>query len=335
MSQIICIGSSAKDIFFPTSEGVFLDTPEDITSQKKLAFELGAKYHIDSRFESLGGCAVNVACGLKRLGVESSCYTVLGDDIVGDWIKEGLEKEGIGVDLIKREKCLTGLSAIIVDSRNGERIIFSNQEANKYLKVDPTEIADFPWISVTDPNGDWRGVLQTVLDASDNNGAKISFNPRGRNIMEDVEKVYKFAGKAEIVFLNKDEAIEIIAKINKDKYSSEEINDEIFLLNELKKAGAGVVVITDGSRGAWSFDGTEIIHADILTVQAVDSTGAGDAFSSGFLAGYIKGNDLSKCLKMGIVNGASVVLHYGGIDGLLTEESIIEFLDKIEIQKLS
>jgi sugar/nucleoside kinase (ribokinase family) len=73
MEKIICIGSSAKDIFFPTNEGKIFETPKDITSQRKIAFELGAKYHIENRFESLGGCAVNVACGLRRLGIESSC----------------------------------------------------------------------------------------------------------------------------------------------------------------------------------------------------------------------------------------------------------------------
>ena len=68
MKQVICIGSGSKDIFFPTTEGITQETPDDLTAQKKIIFELGAKYHIDNRFESLGGCAVNQACGLRRLG---------------------------------------------------------------------------------------------------------------------------------------------------------------------------------------------------------------------------------------------------------------------------
>ena len=52
--KVICVGSTSKDIFFPTSEGQVVDTPEDLESQKKFVFELGAKYHISDRFESLG-----------------------------------------------------------------------------------------------------------------------------------------------------------------------------------------------------------------------------------------------------------------------------------------
>ncbi|MEF3691856.1 MAG: carbohydrate kinase family protein [Candidatus Moraniibacteriota bacterium] len=335
MKKIVCIGSSAKDIFFPTDEGVRMDTPEDLTSQKKIAFESGAKYHIETRFESLGGCAVNVACGLKRLGIESFCYTVLGDDLLGEWIRGEMKKEGIDIRLVKTESCLTGLSAIIVDKRNGERIIFSNQEANKRLKVIPTEIAEFGWISVTDPNGDWRGVLDTVAEVSAETGAKICFNPRGRNITEDVGKIYQFAGKTEVLFVNKDEAIEIILNAGKNNFKDEEINDEVFLLKELKKTGAKVVVITDGEKGAWGYDGEDIFYVEALKVAAVDSTGAGDSFSSGFLAGYIEGKSVAESLKMGIINGANVVLYYGGVEGLLKKDEMEKTLNKIEAKKLN
>ena len=44
MKTVICIGASTQDIFFPTAEGKIIETPEDVTSQRKIAFELGAKY---------------------------------------------------------------------------------------------------------------------------------------------------------------------------------------------------------------------------------------------------------------------------------------------------
>ncbi len=81
--KIICIGSSSKDIFFPTDEGVILETPEDLTSQRKIAFELGAKFRAEDRYEALGGCAANVAAGLARIGFETEYYTKIGDDDLG------------------------------------------------------------------------------------------------------------------------------------------------------------------------------------------------------------------------------------------------------------
>lgn len=335
MFQIICIGSSSKDIFFPTKEGQILDTPEDITAQKKMVFELGAKYHIDNRFEALGGCAVNVACGLRRLNISSACYATLGTDSIGQWIEAELRKENVGVDFIQKENCLTGLSAIVVDENSGERIIFSNQEANERLKINSEEIKNFNWISVTDLSGNWQDALKTVENVFNENAVKISYNPRGRNITEDAQSVYDFAKKTEIFFVNKDEAIELVTRVNAEVKDNGKINDEIFLLDELKKTGAKVAVITDGMRGAWVYDGIDIFHAEVLEVEAVDSTGAGDAFSSGFLAGYISGKNIEECLKMGIVNSAKVVSYYGAIEGLLYDHNISQYMGEIKIKKLN
>jgi len=332
MKNVICIGSSSKDIFFPTKEGAVSETPGDIKAQKKITFELGAKFHIDNRYESLGGCAANVSAGLARLGVPSACYTNVGDDLVGEWIKKEISKEGVDANLIMAEvNCLSGLSAIVVDEKSGDRIIFSNQEANEKLKIIPEKLKETQWISVSDPSGDWKGVLETVMKISKENGVKIAFNPRGKNIQEDAKKVYEIAGGTEVFFVNKDEAIEIISH-NTQHITHNDLNNEEFLIKELKKTGVKVAVVTDGSRGAWAYNGEILVFAKALVENPKDTTGAGDAFSSGFLAAYIQGKGLEECLKWGTANGGSAVNFYGGVEGLLREKEIIEKISKIKTQ---
>lgn len=316
---MICIGSSSKDIFFPTKEGVIINTPEDVTSQKKIAFEVGAKYHINDRFETVGGCGVNQAVGLTRLGVPAACYTVVGSDVIGEWMKGEIQKEGVDGSLIVTENCLTGLSAIIVNEISGERIIFSNQEATERMKIDFDKLREADWISVSDLSGDWKTIMDDILALDFTTGARIAFNPRGRNIQEDAQKVFELAGKCELFVVNKDEAIEILSA---RKIAPEKLNDEEFLLHELKRSGARIVVITDGERGAWAYDGNEIVHEEALIIKTVDTTGAGDAFASGFLAAHIKGKFLKECVRWGVKNGASVAQHYGGVEGLLREGEI-------------
>lgn len=332
MKKVICIGSSAKDIFFPTSEGVILETPEDLKAQRKIAFELGAKYQIEDRFESLGGCAVNVAVGLTRLGVPASCYTVLGQDIVGEWIREEIKKEGVDDNLIINEDCPSGLSAIIVDKKSGERVIFSNQEANERMRVNRDKLKDAEWISVSDPNGDWRKILDDIFETAQISGARVMFNPRGRNIQEDAEKVYELAGRSEIFFVNKDEAIEIVST-NDPQFATDNLNNEEFLIKELKESGAKIVVITDGKNGAWAYDGEKLIYSQATGAKPKETTGAGDAFSSGFMAAHIKGKDFSECLKWGIANSGNAVNFYGGVGGLLTEQQIINEVNKAIVKK--
>jgi len=102
MNQIICIGSSTKDVFFPINEGDIVETPEDMESQRKIVFELGAKYQVsEGRHESVGGCAANVACGLARLGLKSYCCTRVGDDQSGSWIKKELENIKLKLDAMR------------------------------------------------------------------------------------------------------------------------------------------------------------------------------------------------------------------------------------------
>ncbi|HPN96590.1 MAG TPA: carbohydrate kinase family protein [Candidatus Moranbacteria bacterium] len=322
MRQIISIGSICKDIFFPTSEGKIEETPEDIMAQKKITFELGAKYKIEERYEALGGCAANVAAGLARLGIEASCYSHIGSDEISSWMKKELEKNGVGAELVSQEPdCRSDMSAIIVDKESGERIIFTNQKANGKLEIIPENIQKTEWIFIGDLHGDWEKDLDVIFAAAQENGIKVAFNPRQSNIHDNVQKIVEMISKTQILFLNKDESIEIVSSLGENLADSQ-INSEEFLAEKLKSLGAEIVSITDGKRGAWATDGENKIFIPGMEVGAVDSTGAGDSFSSGFLAAHIKGKSLEEATKWGISNSSSVVQFYGAIEGLLDENKI-------------
>jgi len=319
MKKIICIGSSTQDIFFPTKEGKIIETPEELTSQRKIAFELGAKYKIEKRFESLGGCSANVAAGLSRQRIEVSHYTGIGNDIIGQWIKQKHSEENIGTDLLEICDCRSDLSLVLVDENGGERVIFHHKEANKTFEFDPNKLTNADWVYIGDIFGNWEKVISEIIKKSATENIPVAFNPRQTMIADDNNKLFDFFQACEVVFLNKDEAIEILVARNAQLDSK----DEEYLLAELKKSGAKVIVITDGERGAWASNGERNVHVDAVKIdKAVDMTGAGDAFASGFLSAYIKGKDLEECAKQGVKNGASVVEHYGGIKGLLRENEI-------------
>lgn len=333
--KVICIGSSTKDIFFPTSEGVIINTPEDITSQRKIAFELGAKFKIENRYEAAGGVAANVSQGLARLGIEVGCYSKIGDDALGEWIKKEIDKEGVNTEFVKKKKdCVSDLSAIIVDSRSGERIIFSNQKANGGLEIMPDEIKNSEWIFIGDLHGEWGKILDDIFKVAEENNIKIAFNPRQSNIHDDAKKIIEAIGKCEILLVNKDEAIEIVKNSQLPISNSQLLNDEIYLIKELEKLGPAVVAITDGKRGAWARDGNKIYFSSSTENSPADTTGAGDAFSSGFLAALIRQKTTEESLKWGIANGGNVVKYYGAKEGLLSESDIIKKVETIKVMAL-
>ena len=338
--KIISIGSSTKDIFFPIDGGLVMETPEDLEAQKKIAFELGAKYQLANvRHESVGGCAANVACGLARLGVESFCCTHVGNDQPGKWIKDELKEKGVKTDLIQTdEKCQSDLSFILDHLPSGDKIIFSDRDSNEKLEIFPKEIkkADSKWIFVSSLNGNqeesWETKMDKILDIVRENNLKLVFNPGQKNIKKNPQKVITIAGYSQILIVNKDEAIEIVSSFMHSL--NNEFNDEIFLIKKIKEAGVNIAVVTDGIRGAWSFDGKQILHVNALVRKAVDTTGAGDAFTSGFLAAHLKDKNLEEALKWGIINSSSSVTEYGGQKGLLNQKEIEKLLPQVNVEKL-
>lgn len=334
MAKIICIGSASKDIFFPTGEGVFMETPEDITAQKKVAFEVGAKYQVDDRFEAVGGVAANCAQGLARLGMDVATYSCVGDDQIGQWVTDELRKERVGTELIEqREGAQTDLSAILVFTQNGERTIFFNRDANELLRVDAEKIADAEWIFVSALNGDWKTNLQTAVRVAQEKNIKLAINPGQRNMKDDIAIVLETMKQADVLLVNKDEAIELVMGIN--KASAEELQDEAFLIKILHAYGAKVIGLTDGIRGAWGYDGESMVFVDVLRQKAVDATGSGDAFGSGFLSAWIQGRGLEQALRYGIVNGGSVVRFYGAREGLLCSDEIEALAQQVSVTTLA
>jgi sugar/nucleoside kinase (ribokinase family) len=329
MHKIICIGSTSKDIFFPTSEGVIIDTPQEITSQKKIAFELGAKYQVKERFETLGGCAANVACGLTKLGEQSECYSSIGDDELGHWIKKTLTTSGVGTETLEIEKgCKSDLSSIIVDMNSGERTIFSDRDASDKLVIMKEKINHARWIFISSLNGDWQKHLREIIAIAKERKILVAFNPGQKNIKTDIPEVANAISASEIFFINKDEAIEIISGLG-DGTIAELLDNEEHLAKVLFRLGAKIVVITDGERGSWCYDGSSLLHCEALMQKAIDTTGAGDAFTSGFFAAHLKKLNLMTALRWGAINSSNSVLEYGGQKGLLNQQQVELIVNKI------
>ncbi len=333
-TEVICIGSCSQDIFFPSDEYVIYDTPDDITSKQKAAFEVGGKFRSPNRYEAIGGVAANTSIGLARLGVVSACYTHIGRDGLGDWVLHELEKESVLTHLVQRESGIrTDLSAVVVLAKSGDRIIFHNRDANERLLVDEKKLSHTDWIFMSALNGDWKTNVAKVVAHLDRSSTRLALNPGQHNLKDDPELLLSLVARADVVVLNKDEAIELL--MHESENNQNLLNDERFLLETLLAKGVRYVGLTDGMRGAWATDGTDFLFAPIHTLgPVVDSTGAGDAFTSGFLAGRVRGLPLRQLLAMGMLNSGGVVTRYGAVDGLQSKADCERLLSEVKITTL-
>ncbi len=336
--KVLCVGSTSQDIFFPTDEYTTIETPEDLTAKEKVLFEVGGKFRVKDRYEAIGGVATNVSIGLARQGIQSACLTSIGDDQVGAWCLSELEKNGVPTSFVTIQKdTKTDLSAIIVLMKSGERIIFHNRDANEKLKVRGEDLMRSEWVFVSALNGAWEENLSCILENVHEKSLQLAINPGQHNLRENPKLILSALRDTAILCLNKDEATELLlaSDLLTTTEKAESMNDEETLIRALHQAGAKIITLTDGMRGAWASDGHSLYHADILPhITSVDMTGAGDAFASAFFGAMLSRLPIETALRYGIGNAGNVVRYYGAIEGLLSQTELEILTKDLKIEKI-
>ncbi len=141
----------------------------------------------------------------------------------------------------------------------------------------------------------------------------VVFNPssyvtkRGINKLDVIKLV-------DCIIVNKEESQELL---NTKESDLEKLSEELY--RKTKK----MIVITDGKNGACCFWNNKFYFRKARKIKVVESTGAGDAFSVGFVYGIISKRSINKCLEFGIRNAESVIKHIGAKNKLLREKELI------------
>ncbi|MFH1186616.1 MAG: carbohydrate kinase family protein [Candidatus Levyibacteriota bacterium] len=307
--DVVTIGNSTIDIFFTISSTNKHFRMEEKT--KELCIRLGDKTIVDRVKFALGGNAANVGVGLSKLGFKIAVFSEIGKDEFGEKILNGLKKENIDCSHINQRKNTPSAISIIFTYRK-ERTIFS-EDVEKEHNFNFNNLKT-KWIYLTSLGKKWEKAYQDTLKLVKDSEAKLVFNPGTRQLDAGYEKVKDVLEETEVLIVNKEEAEKILNKERKD------IKE---LLTDLKRLGPEIVVITNGLNGSYSLDETNNYFEDKkVEDNSVERTGAGDAYSSGFLAAYMLNLGLPRAMRWGTLNASATVLQPGGQVGLLTREEI-------------
>ncbi|MDO8667781.1 MAG: PfkB family carbohydrate kinase [bacterium] len=323
--DMITIGGATEDITFHTKEGVLINNKKNLTKQKLLAFEFGAKIKVDKSFSGFGGGAANAAVCFSRLGFKAACLASIGDDERGRIILNNFKNQGVDVSLIqKTKKAETGFSFLLVGSGN-EHICFSNRAANNELRIMNHELRimeEAKWLYLTSLSGVWLGNLGKIFSVK---GVKIAWNPGHRQVLAGVKVLGKYFKRTNCLIVNKDEAIELIMSDKKyENQGAAFLNNEKNLLSALTSYGPEIVVVTNGRHGADAMVAGKTYHQPIIKErQRVDTTGVGDAFGSSFIAGWeLYNKDIKLSLNLAARNSAAEISQQGAQNGLLRKKDI-------------
>lgn len=263
------------------------------------------------------GNSANAAVSAARLGLSSALYTNIGDDIYGQECVDALKNEKVSTEFVIKQKGKHTNYHYVLWFEDDRTILIKHQEYNYKLP----DIDQPKWIYFSSMGSNslpFHEELEKYLTLNDSK-IKLAFQPGTYQIKFGKDELSYFYGRADVVFVNKDEAQRIL------EISESDIK---ILLEEMRKLGPKVVVITDGPKGAYSYDGEEMLFMRAYPdpKPPYERTGAGDAFSSTFTAALALGKSVREALMWSPINSMSVVQDIGARAGLLTREKLEEYL---------
>jgi len=311
MFDIITIGSATRDGFFQGINFISLKDKRFKTGQG-IGLPLGAKMPVKKVTFTTGGGGVNTAVTFSRQGFKTALISRVADDVSGREVILGQRKEGVYTGFIQIDKKIRTAYSVIFLLPSGERTILSYRGCSDNL----TE-KEIPWSKIKTkwffigPLGGNEKLLKTVINYCRKNKVKIGSTP-GQKELQFLKKNTSWLNFYDVFILNQEEASELTDL----PYQKEK---EIF--KKLDQWVKGIVVMTKGPLGAVVSDGKNIYQAGIYPQKKiVDRTGAGDAFSSGFISALMKNpKDMETAIRLGSANATQVVEHIGAVEGILTK----------------
>jgi len=316
--EFIAIGDITTDAFIRIHEA---SVTCDVNREKcKLCLSFGDKVPYDSvDIIPAVGNSPNAAVSATRLGLHTALITNLGDDHNGGECLATLKKNNVSTELVTTHKNKATNYHYVLWYEEERTILIKHQEYNYSL----IPFAAPQWLYLSSLAQNSLKYHEEIITFLKNNPeTKLAFQPGTFQMKMGLEKIGELYKHSELFFCNVEEAKRILG-IMEDIDTSE-------LLEQMHKMGPKLVVITDGPKGAYAYDGTEAWFMPPYPdpKPPLERTGAGDAFASTVTSALALGKTLPEALQWGPINSMSVVQQVGAQRGLLTREKLEEFLQK-------
>jgi len=310
MQDIITFGSATQDIYLKSKK--FLPVLNDaFQTGKGICINFGSKLEVEDILFTWGGGGTNSAVTFAKQGFKVSYCGMIGDDLGGNFILQKLKESKIGTEYILKNKNIGTNVGVILASPAKDRTILVYRGASDVLKKEDipwNKIKNTKWFYLAPFAGELSSLTKEIIDFAKNNKIKIAFNPGynqlnlPQNILEDI------LNKVDVLILNREEA-SLLTGIS---YQQEkEIFKKIDLITK------GIVIMTKGSEGVVVSDGKYLYKSKAININIIDTTGAGDAFGSGFVSGLMQKNDIEYAIQLAMANSCYNLTKWGAKEGLL------------------
>lgn len=310
MYEIISIGSATRDVFIVSK--AFHVLPDKQSSNGIYeCVSLGSKIDVDELVLTTGGGATNTVTTFARLGFKTTVVTRIGNDRPGLDIIDDLKANRVNYGLIQKIKNgQTGYSTILT-MLDGERtiLVYRGVSSSFTSKDIPWNKLNTKWIYLSSLGGN-LALSKKIIKFATKKKITLAWNPGKKELESGLKTFIPILSQVDVFIVNREEAQILTGQTQTDFQK---------LLHILSVHTKGLVVITDGPKGAYAFYEGKDCHVATTGVKSISQTGAGDAFGSGLVSGLMKGLPCEDALRLGILNAESVIQHIGAKKGILSK----------------
>ncbi len=328
--DLVCLGRAGVD-FYADQIGARL---EDVSSLSKY----------------IGGSSTNIACCSSRMGLSTALITRVGNEHMGQFIREQLQREGVDTrNVLTDPDRLTALVVLGIKDQDTFPLIFYRENcADMAISVDDLDadlISNAKALLITGTHFSTESIYKTskaALAIARKAGVKTAIDIDYRPVLWGLTS----KGDGETRFIANDAVSKhlqgILSEFDLIVGTEEEIHiaggstDTLTALKTIREISSGVIVLKRGPFGATVFDGPIPESIDDGTtvkgvqVEVLNVLGAGDAFVSGFLRGWLNDEGYEQALRYANACGALVVSRHGCTPAMPTREELDYFLDNAQ-----
>lgn len=309
--DVLAIGDAVVDVIAPADDALL--PREGVPKGSMRVLDRDGADRLYERMgpaqETSGGSAANSMAGIAALGGRAAFVGQIGSDQLGRIFAHDIRAQGVAFDTPPLAGDVSTGRCLILVTPDAQRTMNTYRGASEYLSVESIDAERLARAAILYLEAYlWdhdlpRVAMKRAADMAHKAGRSVAFTLSdiaciGRHRADFLEFLH--SGRIDILFGNEDEARALAG--------TTDLDTAIAALVEY----VGLCVITRGAAGAMAVQGDDRVAVPAVPPRAlVDTTGAGDLFAAGFLAGHAWGRPLAASLALGAAAAAEVIADYG------------------------
>ncbi len=300
--KILGIGSALVDILTQIDDEEILkrmNLPKGSMNyvDAKTSAKIGEDLSVYGSKMAAGGSAANTISGLAKLGVESGFLGMVGNDEVGLYFEKDMIDSNVKPILLKSDTPTGRVQAIV--TKDGERTFATCLGASSELSanhIKPELLSGWDYLYIEGYLVANREMLDKAIDNAKKQNMKTAIDLASYNVVEEYRDYLMklIEDKIDIVFANEQEAKALTGMGPEDAL-------------HCLASKCDIAVVKTGAKGSLIQKGDKMTRIGPRESKVIDTTGAGDMWAAGFLAGLVRGENLEKCGTMGAIMATNII----------------------------